>query len=118
GPQPRPAEEGRRDAGAGRRGGGAGGWEPTPPACCDCAASQPRRLPCYFRPLLLPDRVVHAVALAVAAFGDGRLPELDAVEVRRRRVGVVGGAGPLLDLFHVGAGLGVGRRLAEGDRLL
>ena len=36
-----------------------------------------RALPGYFRPLLLPRRVVRAVVLAVAAFVDRRLPELD-----------------------------------------
>src|SRR4051812_35801235 len=40
-------------------------------------------------PGLLPLRVVHAVLLAVAAVGDRRLPELDRVEVLRRRAAVV-----------------------------
>src|SRR5258708_4343178 len=72
----------------------------------------------YFRPLLLPGAVVHAVVLAVAAVRHGRLPELDAVEVGTRCVRVVLRARALLDFFHVGASLRVGRRLPEGDRLL
>src|SRR5258708_8820835 len=72
----------------------------------------------YFRPLLLPGAVVHAVVLAVAAVRHGRLPELDAVEVGARCVRVVLRARALLDFFHVGASLRVGRRLPAGYRLL
>src|SRR5438876_6079229 len=46
-------------------------------------------------PGLLPLRVVHAVALAVAAVLLGRLPELDRAEIRGRGVGVVLRAGAL-----------------------
>src|SRR5947207_13581751 len=46
-------------------------------------------LPLDLGPFLLPSRVVHAVVLAVAAVGDGRFPEPDAVEVRRPPVGGV-----------------------------
>src|SRR6476659_127072 len=57
-------------------------------------------LPRYFRPLLLPRAVVHAVRLPIAALGDRRLPETDAVEVRTWRVRVIDRAGALGDLFH------------------
>src|SRR5919202_71308 len=69
-------------------------------------------------PFLLPDRVVHAVLLAVPAVRDRRLPELDAVEVGRGSVRVVLGASALLDLVHELARLQVRRRLAERERLL
>src|SRR5206468_4990179 len=69
-------------------------------------------------PGLLPLRVVHAVALAVAAVLLRRLPELDRVEVLRRCVGVVLRAGALGQLVHDLARLRVRRRLAEVDRLL
>src|SRR5205814_9194493 len=59
-----------------------------------------------------------AFALAVAAVGERRLPELDGAEVGRRGVGVVLGAAPGLQLLHLVAGLAVYRRLAEEDRLL
>src|ERR1700730_7065448 len=72
----------------------------------------------YFGPLFLPDAVVGAVFLSVATVPDRRLPELDAFKVGARRVGVVLHARALLDLFHVGAGLGVRGRLAKGDRLV
>src|ERR1043165_10092040 len=69
-------------------------------------------------PGLLPLRVVLAVALAVAAVGDRRLPEVDLLEVRERRVGVVLLARALRQLVHPGAGLRVDGRLTEVDRLL
>ncbi len=47
------------------------------------------RLALDLGPGLLPLAVVHAVRLAVAAVGDRRLPELDRLEVRGRRIGVV-----------------------------
>src|SRR2546421_12840511 len=67
----------------------------------------PRRLGGYFRPLFLPDAVVGAVALPVAAVLHRRLPELDAFEVGARRVCVVFRARSLLDLFHEGTCLRV-----------
>src|SRR6266498_3805270 len=76
-----------------------------------------RELPLDLRPLLLPDRVVQTVLLAVAAVRDRRLPELDAVEVRRRCVRVVLRATALLDLVHKQARLQVRGRLAERERL-
>src|SRR5437667_9157634 len=66
----------------------------------------------------LPLRVVHAVALAVAAVLLRRLPELDRPEVRRGGIGVVLRARTLRQLVHDLAGLGVRGRLAEVDRLL
>src|SRR6266542_5696073 len=69
-------------------------------------------------PGLLPLPVVHAVALAVAAVLDGRLPELDRVEVGRRSIGVVLLARTLGQLVHDRARLRVRGRLAEIDRLL
>src|SRR6202142_1307169 len=70
------------------------------------------------RPGLLPLRVVHAVVLAVAAGGDRRLPELDRVEVRGRCAAVVLRRRARSELVHDRAGLRVGRRLTEEDRLL
>src|SRR5436190_6116757 len=69
-------------------------------------------------PGLLPLRVVHAVALAVAAVLRRRLPELDRLEVRRWGIGVVLRARALGQLVHDRARPGVRRRLAEVDRLL
>src|SRR6476646_11636701 len=43
----------------------------------------------YFGPLFLPHRVVGAVVFSVPAGFDRGLPELDRVEVRARRIGVV-----------------------------
>src|SRR5581483_8204959 len=57
------------------------------------------------RPGLLPLRVVHAVVLPVAAVGDRGLPEVDLLEVRERRVGVVLLARALRELVHPRAGL-------------
>src|ERR1700752_4155167 len=74
-------------------------------------------LPSYFRPLLLPDAVVHTAVFAVVALRDRRLPELDRVEVRRRRVRVVDRARALLDPFHFRARELVHRRLAVGNSL-
>src|SRR5947209_3858134 len=65
------------------------------------------------RPGLLPLRVVHAVVLAVAARGHRRLPELDRVEVLRRRVRVVLRARALGQLVHDRARLRVRLRPAE-----
>src|SRR6201987_6409068 len=75
-------------------------------------------LPSYFRPLLLPDVVVHALVFAVVALADGRLAELDRVEVRRRRVRVVDRTRALLDFFHFRARELVHWRLAVGNSLL
>src|SRR6266540_487476 len=69
-------------------------------------------------PGLLPLRVVHAVALAVAAVLLRRLPELDRIEIGRRCVRVVLRARALGQLVHDLARLRVRRRLAEVDRLL
>src|SRR5213082_1531729 len=70
------------------------------------------------RPRRLPFRIRHAFALAVATVGEWRLPELDGVEVGRRRVRVILCAGPGLQLLHLVAGLAVYRCLAEEYRLL
>src|SRR3954466_1577683 len=70
------------------------------------------------RPGLHPLRVVHALLLAVAAVGDRRLPELDRVEVRRRRTAVVLRRRAGGELVHDRARLRVRRRLTEVDRLL
>src|SRR3954454_7363909 len=71
---------------------------------------------------LLPGRVpgvvVLAVVLTVAANSNRRLPELDAVEVRRRRTAVVLRRGALCQLVHDRARLRVRGRLAEVDGLL
>src|SRR5436309_222124 len=71
----------------------------------------------YFGPLPLPDAVVHAVVFSVAAVLHRRLPELDAVVVGARRLGVVFRTRALLDLFHVRTGVLVRRGLAERERL-
>src|SRR3954452_868434 len=50
------------------------------------------RLTLDLGPGLLPGVVGHAVVLAVAAIGDGRLPELDLREVLRVGIGMQRGA--------------------------
>src|SRR5438874_5893792 len=73
---------------------------------------------CDLRPGPLPGVVVHAVLLAVAAVGNGRLPEMDLLVVRQRLVEVVFGTRTGLDLVHERAGLRVHGRLTEDERLL
>src|SRR5437667_10941639 len=64
-------------------------------------------------PGLLPLRVVHAVALAVAAVLRRRLPEPDRVEVCRWSVRVVLRAGALRQFVHDRTRVEVGGRLAD-----
>src|SRR3954464_11792922 len=96
-----PRNRGRRNSAAERRRGAPEGR----PACLEGPATA-LKLALDLLPLLLPARVVDAVGLAVSAVLDRRLPELDAVEVRRRRVRVVPRAAALLDLVHLRARLG------------
>src|SRR5450759_1911721 len=74
------------------------------PSNAKSLAQAPAGLGGYFRPLFLPDAVVGAVALSVAAVFHRRLPELDAFEICARGVRVVPAARALLDLFHERAG--------------
>src|SRR5207249_1004674 len=65
-------------------------------------------------PLVVGD----AILTAIRAGGDRRLPEVDGIEVRARRVRVVLRAGTRLQRLHLRAGLGVDGRLAEEEGLL